>query len=110
MKWKIFNRKYGGAEESPLRPRSSRRVIALEYDPSSDTAPIVSAKGIDDQGDEILRLARRHGIPIVRRADLVETLAGIPVQESIPIELYEAVAVVLEEVRNRDTTSSATTG
>ena len=73
-----------------------RTAVALRYDPiSGDTEPHVVAKGSGPVAEEILRLARRHDIPLRQDPALVEALAQIDLGTSIPPELFRAVAEVL---------------
>jgi len=70
-----------------------RIAVALEYD--GKNAPTVTAKGIDDIADKIIRLANEHGIPLQEDKGLVEILAEINMGDEIPENLYHAVAEVI---------------
>ena len=74
-------------------PDNLKTVIALQYDGTS--APRVSAKGTGLTGENILRLAHEHGIPLHENSSLAKALACIPLGEEIPQELYLVVAEVL---------------
>jgi flagellar biosynthesis protein len=60
-----------------------------------DPAPIVSAKGKGYIAEQIIALAREHGIEIRQDADLAKLLSAIEIDSPIPIEAYMAVAEIL---------------
>ena len=68
-------------------------AVALRYD--GQAAPRVTAIGQRAMAEQIIALAQEHGVPLHTDPDLAETLAGIPLGEEIPRELYLAVAEVI---------------
>lgn len=73
---------------------SSRRLaIALEYGGSG--APRVTATGGDAVADEIVRLAREHGVPMQHDEALAAVLSEVALNQEIPEALYRAVAEVI---------------
>lgn len=72
-----------------------KKAVALKYDPIADRAPKVSAKGAGAVADNIISLAREHGIPVKDDPDLVEILARLDIEEEIPAEVYVVVAELL---------------
>ncbi|HOZ45065.1 MAG TPA: EscU/YscU/HrcU family type III secretion system export apparatus switch protein [Candidatus Hydrogenedentes bacterium] len=71
------------------------RAIALRYDAESDAAPRVVAKGAGLLAEQIIAIAREHGIHVHEDPDLVAVLAKLDLDTYIPEELYRAVAEVL---------------
>lgn len=71
----------------------SREAIAIEY--GRRQVPVISARGHDDVAERILAEARRQGVQVAENATLLALLSRIDVDEDIPPELYNAVAVVL---------------
>lgn len=69
------------------------RAVALRYD--GKTAPRVTAKGAGEVADNILAVAREHGIPLYENAPLAELLARLDLGAEIPAALYTAVAEVI---------------
>ncbi|MDO9372441.1 MAG: EscU/YscU/HrcU family type III secretion system export apparatus switch protein [Gammaproteobacteria bacterium] len=69
------------------------RAIALRYD--GKTAPRVTAKGTGEVADNILAVAREHGIPLYENAPLAALLARLDLGAEIPAALYTAVAEVI---------------
>lgn len=72
------------------------RAVGLSYDGSG--TPVLSIKGAYANADAIVSIARRHGVPIVEKSDLVRVLECIEIDEEIPAELYEAVATILHQI------------
>jgi flagellar biosynthesis protein len=71
-----------------------KQAIALQYEAEKQQAPKVIAKGKGLIADTILEKARENDIPIQEDRNLVELLGNLDINESIPEELYQAVAEV----------------
>ena len=77
-------------------------AVALKYDKSVSSAPLVVAKGARLIAEKIKKIARESNVPIVENKPLARSLYKIvEVGESIPEELYKAVASVLAYVYNQ---------
>lgn len=70
-------------------------AIALQYERGIMEAPVVAAKGQGYLAEQILKVAKEHGIEIREDADLATLLAKIDIGEPIPMEAYAAVAEIL---------------
>ena len=70
-------------------------AVALQYEKGTNDAPRVVAKGRGLLAARIVALADEHGVVIEANPALAEALSGVELDETIPIELYEAVAVVI---------------
>jgi flagellar biosynthetic protein FlhB len=71
-------------------------AVALLYERSRMSAPRVIAKGRDLLAQRIREIASQHGVPVVENVPLAQALyAGVEVGESIPADLFGAVAEVL---------------
>jgi len=68
-------------------------AVALQYD--GERAPRVTAKGYDRTAEQIIELARKHGIPMQENEPLAAVLANVELGEEIPEALYLAVAQVI---------------
>jgi len=68
-------------------------AIALQYD--GDSAPRVTARGRDALAEQIIEIARKHGIPIQENQPLASLLANVEPGDEIPEALYLAVAQVI---------------
>lgn len=71
-----------------------KEAIALGYEANNDHAPRVLAKGKGIIAESILEKAEANGVPIQQDASLVELLGKLNINETIPEELYQAVAEV----------------
>ncbi|MDI2589274.1 EscU/YscU/HrcU family type III secretion system export apparatus switch protein [Psychrobacillus sp. NEAU-3TGS] len=71
-----------------------KEAIALNYKPSVVDVPTVVAKGKGKIAENILAKAKEHNVPIQQDASLVELLGQLDINQSIPEELYQAVAEV----------------
>ena len=71
-------------------------AIALKYDPDTSDAPVVIAKGVDELALRIREVAKEHDIIIYENPPLARSLYDlVDLDESIPQELYKAVAEVI---------------
>jgi len=70
-------------------------VIALRYDQQTDAAPQLIAKGSGQIGEQILRVAQEHDVPLYQDANLARLLGQLELGEEIPETLYKAVAQVI---------------
>lgn len=74
-------------------------AVALAYDPTSDGAPILLAKGVDFTATRIREEAKNHGIEIFAAPELARALYfTTELDQSIPEALYHAVAQVIAYV------------
>ena len=70
-------------------------AVAILYKPGME-APIIIAKGMDFLARRIIDLGRKHSVPIVQSPPLARALyKQVKVDETIPVELYRAVAKIL---------------
>jgi len=76
----------------------NKLAIALAYDRESDPAPRVAAKGKGYMAEQILKLAKEHGVEIREDADLATLLSKLDIDSVIPLEAYAAVAEILSYI------------
>jgi len=69
------------------------RAIALEYD--GENAPTVTASGEGAIAEEIIRVAREHGVPLREDVMLAALLSELELGEEIPPLLYRVIAEVI---------------
>lgn len=82
-------------------------AVALRYQPGQTPLPLIVAKGADAQAMEIRRIAEAAGVPIVGDPPLARALFKVPVDETVPEPLFEAVATVLRWVAMLDRVTPA---
>ena len=94
------NRMLGAVRDADVVITNPTHVaVALRYEPSRG-APTLVASGVDHLAARIRERAAGGGVPMVRAAALARVIhRTCRVDEPIPRELYQAVAVVLAFVR-----------
>lgn len=81
--------------------KQRRKAAALRYEENFD-APVVTAAGMGHIADKIIERADENKVPIVYNKELTDLLCNVDVGDSIPSELYEAVAHVIAYVTDLD--------
>ncbi|MTT32292.1 hypothetical protein GMB86_09775 [Terrilactibacillus sp. BCM23-1] len=77
---------------------NSKKAIALRYQKNQTDSPIVTAKGTNHVADQMIRVAKEHGIPIQENENLVALLSELNMNDMIPPELYEAVSEIFRMI------------
>jgi len=77
--------------ETPER----RIAVAMEYLEGSPEAPRVTAKGFGVMADRIVALARENDVTVDSNPILARALADVELDQTIPVELFEAAAEVI---------------
>ena len=85
------------AEKGPTH----RVAVGLNYVDGKDDAPEVSVKGDALMADEVVRIARRFGIPVVENPEMARALNTVEVDQQIPRNLFETVAILLNQLSQR---------
>lgn len=76
-------------------------AVAIEYSQAGG-APKVVAKGTNALAEKIKKEARRHGVMVIENKPLARALfRRVKLDQYVPQELYEAVAIVLATVYRR---------
>ena len=78
--------------------RRYRTAVGLAYLPGQDGAPSVEVKGEDLIAEKIVQTAHRFGVPVVEDRNLARALNSLELDQQIPESLFEAVAVVLNQI------------
>ena len=74
-------------------PYQPRLAVALEYDGIG--APRVTASGAGPLAEQIIELAREHGVALHQDKELTALLARVELDEEVPEALYRVVAQVI---------------
>lgn len=69
------------------------RAAALAYD--GQRAPTVTALGSGELADQIIAIAREHGIPLFENPQLLTLLQEVGLGEEIPETLYLCIAQII---------------
>ncbi|MFC1541620.1 EscU/YscU/HrcU family type III secretion system export apparatus switch protein [Candidatus Latescibacterota bacterium] len=72
-----------------------KSAAALRYKTGSNNAPVLVAKGMGTIAEKIIAAAKDAGVPIYEDPDLLALLMTLNINETIPPEMYLAVAEVL---------------
>lgn len=81
-----------------VKPSNYFQAFALGFPDGEEAPPALTARGEYGLADEIVRLARRFGVPVVEREEIAESLAPLEIDQRIPPELFEVAAALLVEV------------
>jgi flagellar biosynthesis protein len=71
-----------------------KEAIALKYDQKTPKAPVILAKGKGKTAETIMEKAIKLDIPVQRDESLAALLGQLDINQTIPEELYGAVAEV----------------
>lgn len=78
-----------------------KKAAALRYENGYEV-PLVTAAGMGIVADNIIKKAEESSVPVVYNKELTDLLCNVDIGESIPVELYEAVAKVIAYVMDID--------
>jgi flagellar biosynthesis protein len=82
-------------KQSENRKKPRKSAAALRYKEGKDHAPRLVAKGMGQIAEKIIAAAENAGVPVHEDPDLLALLMTLDIQETIPPEMYLAVAEVL---------------
>lgn len=74
--------------------KNNKEAVVLKYTEQTDHAPKVVAKGTGLVAEQIIQKAEENNVPIQKDPTLLELLSELSIDQSIPEELYQAVAEV----------------
>lgn len=76
-------------------------AVALKWDPASDSAPILVAKGVDHLAAKIREIARENDVPIYRDPPAARSIFRlVEIDEEIRPEHFAAVAAAIQFVQS----------
>ncbi|XJZ28482.1 EscU/YscU/HrcU family type III secretion system export apparatus switch protein [Bacillota bacterium Lsc_1132] len=82
-------------------------AVALTYQQHLHDAPKVVAKGKGKTAEAIIEKAKQNQVPIQEDPSLVQLLSELDLNQSIPEELYQAVAEVFAFIYQTDRKAAA---
>ena len=82
--------------------KNIKSASVLKYAENQDISPRLVAKGKGTIADQILKEAENHKIPIRKDPSLSELLSQLEINQTIPEELYQAVAEVFAFIYQLD--------
>jgi len=91
------------SDENGVPPLDDEELaVALNYQPSSDQAPRVVAKGQGWLARQIIEVAEAQGIEVRKDADLAQILAQVDIDSEIPMEAFTVVAEILSYIYEKN--------
>ena len=73
-------------------------AVAIRYERTAMEAPVVVAKGADHLARQIRKIGLEHAVPLVENPMVARSLYQVDLGESIPEEMFKAVAEILAYV------------
>lgn len=87
----------GASRASAIVTNPNSIAVALGFERGIDPCPYILAMGMGQLATEIIKIAEKKGIPIIRNIPLAHTLWDkAKLYEYIPEETYEAVAEIMK--------------
>jgi flagellar biosynthesis protein len=84
-------------------PRKKKdKAAALKYDVEKSPVSEITAMGYDSLARRIVKRAKEANVPVVEDVALVSALLSLEIGDSVPENLYRAVAKVLAFLYNLD--------
>ena len=80
-------------------------AIALKYENGKEDAPRVVATGREKIAEQIVAIAKEHGVEIHQDSDLAEILSTLDLDSLIPFEAYATVAEILSYIYRKNSES-----
>lgn len=84
------------------RTSKLKKAVAMKYDPLTNQAPVIVAKGQGELAERIIEKAKDSGVAIQEDHSLVEVLSKLNIDQEIPPELFAVVAEILSFVYRAD--------
>jgi len=81
-----------------------KKAVALKYDTQQNSVPKVAATGKGLTAENIIQKAKENDVPVMEDSSLVELLGQLDINQTIPEELYQAVAEVFAFIYKTDQT------
>ncbi len=77
-------------------------AIALKYERERGEAPRVVATGKDKIAEQIIAVAKEHGVEIRQDKPLADILSTLDIDSLIPFEAYASVAEILSFIYRKN--------
>lgn len=77
---------------SQFKKTLNKKAVALRYDETKNTPPVIVASGMGYVAEKIIETAAENGIPVYEDNSLATMLNQLELGTSIPEELYQVIA------------------
>ncbi|WP_028393546.1 EscU/YscU/HrcU family type III secretion system export apparatus switch protein [Bacillus cihuensis] len=87
-----------------VRTMNGPTAAVIKYDNNQEVAPTIIAQGSGQVAKRIIELAQQNNIHMQEDESLIGTLLNIDLGESVPPQLYAAIAeilLLLEEIEKK---------
>lgn len=68
-----------------------QKAVALKYDETQNSAPIIVASGMGYVAEKIVEIANENGVPVYEDNSLATVLTQMKLGQEIPPELYQTI-------------------
>lgn len=68
-----------------------QKAVALKYDETQNSAPVIVASGMGYVAEKIVEIANENGVPVYEDNSLATMLAQMKLGKEIPPELYQTI-------------------
>lgn len=79
---------------SQFNRKGSQQAVALKYDESQSSAPIIVASGLGHMAEKIVEVANASDVPVYEDSSLASVLTQLELGAQIPEEVYKAVVEI----------------
>ena len=76
---------------SEFKSTLNKKAVALKYDDSKNTSPVIVASGMGYTAEKIVEMANENGIPVYEDNSLATMLTQLELGSQIPEELYQTI-------------------
>lgn len=71
--------------------RLNKKAVALKYDETQNSAPVIVASGMGYVAEKIVEIANDNGVPVYEDNSLATVLTQMELGKEIPPELYQTI-------------------
>ncbi len=76
---------------SEFKNTLNKKAVALKYDDTRNTAPVIVASGMGYMAEKIIETANENGVPVYEDNSLATILTQLELGSQVPDELYKAI-------------------
>lgn len=76
---------------SEFKNTLNKKAVALKYDDTKNTAPVIVASGMGYMAEKIVETANENGVPVYEDNSLATILTQLELGTQVPEELYHAI-------------------
>lgn len=76
---------------SEFKNTLNKKAVALKYDDTKNSAPIIVASGMGYMAEKIIETANENGVPVYEDNSLATILTQLELGSQVPDELYQVI-------------------